>query len=230
MAGKVVVFEIESGKTEARFAGGRTVAFAHTSADGKATAPRIIAGVVPGVFTISASLGKADTAAKIWFDAVIIPTAPVEVAKLASSINGPLALPTERKLTGRVIISASSGSKRVAGYSAVVQLFSLSEDRRMTLLTDNGPFFKDRFGEPTRDPLMVKGDRDGRVYLPEIFTDRTTGLFRIRIIAGKAVLDIDISVLDGTERITKTTLDAIRLAEQHCQPRARPRSRRTSTP
>ncbi len=41
------------------------------------------------------------------------------------------------------------------------------------------------------------------------------------------------ALLDGTERITKTTLDAIRLdhlAEQHYQPRARPRSRNTSTP
>ncbi|WP_161370534.1 TniB family NTP-binding protein [Streptomyces malaysiensis] len=41
------------------------------------------------------------------------------------------------------------------------------------------------------------------------------------------------ALLDGTERITKTTLDAVRLdhlAEQHYQPRARPRSRNTSTP
>lgn len=41
------------------------------------------------------------------------------------------------------------------------------------------------------------------------------------------------ALVDGTERITKTTLDAIRLdhlAEQHYQPRSRPRSRNTSTP
>jgi hypothetical protein len=41
------------------------------------------------------------------------------------------------------------------------------------------------------------------------------------------------ALIDGTERITKTTLDAIRLdhlAEQHYQPRTRPRSRNTSTP
>ncbi|MFJ3763052.1 TniB family NTP-binding protein [Streptomyces sp. NPDC090080] len=40
------------------------------------------------------------------------------------------------------------------------------------------------------------------------------------------------ALLDGTERITKATLDAIRLdhlAEQHYQPRTRPRSRTTST-
>ncbi|MFI0264753.1 ATP-binding protein [Streptomyces sp. NPDC017056] len=41
------------------------------------------------------------------------------------------------------------------------------------------------------------------------------------------------ALVDGTERITKTTLDAIRLdhlAEQYYQPRTRPRIRNTSTP
>lgn len=40
------------------------------------------------------------------------------------------------------------------------------------------------------------------------------------------------ALIDGTERITKTTLDAIRLdhlAEQHHRPYTRPRSRSTST-
>nr|WP_229864853.1 ATP/GTP-binding protein [Streptomyces spinoverrucosus] len=41
------------------------------------------------------------------------------------------------------------------------------------------------------------------------------------------------ALIDGTERITKTTLEAVRLdhlAEQHYRPHTRPRNRSTSTP
>ncbi|WP_405697858.1 TniB family NTP-binding protein [Streptomyces sp. NBC_01185] len=64
--------------------------------------------------------------------------------------------------------------------------------------------------------------------------DRTAGRIGslARLIRQAAITAIT-ALIDGTERITKTTLDAIRLdhlAEQHHRPHTRPRSRNTSTP
>ncbi|MFF3062803.1 lytic transglycosylase domain-containing protein [Streptomyces sp. NPDC057909] len=193
-AGEAVLFEI-IGDTAARFASGQTAAVVNTGANGLATAPVISAGDHPGTFAVRATIPLRDKVAPVAFAAIVKPAAPAPVADLlARTDDKPLETVAGTSFTEPVAILSTAKGKAVAGTVLTATMITKNETGG-PVPAETGPHFKDKDGNPRRTLTLTPTGADGKLLLPEIFTDDKPGTYTLRLTTPENVtLEVTLTV------------------------------------
>ncbi|MFD9718334.1 lytic transglycosylase domain-containing protein [Streptomyces sp. NPDC059076] len=180
-AEKDVRFEIV-GNTDARFSGGRTSVVRATGADGTVTAPLLKAGSKVGRFTVWASVVGRELK-PISFSAVV--TAPV-ADKLSRVGDKPLTTAVGSEFAELITVKAAHQGADAAGVAITATMIKPA-DGATAVENDKGPYFKGADGKPLRTLSDLTTDAEGRLTLPKVFADESTGTFLLRLAAAGGV-------------------------------------------
>ncbi|MDQ0990298.1 lytic transglycosylase domain-containing protein [Streptomyces sp. V3I7] len=186
--GKVRIRFAVVGDTDAVFTGGESVATVVTDAGGTAVAPALHAGEKTGDFTVRATVvGR--SVRGLDYTATVTPHAADTLARTGDTAftcgpGGEFADQVEVKATYK-----GTAADKVA---ATATLIKSADD---TTANDKGPYFKDADGKPVRALTGLTTDADGKLTLPKLYADDTTGTFLLRIAAtGGATLTVELKV------------------------------------
>ncbi|TQJ87399.1 lytic transglycosylase domain-containing protein [Streptomyces sp. SLBN-31] len=176
------------GDTDTTFAGGESVASTVTNASGVAVAPALQAGEKTGDFTVRATVVGRAVAALDYKATVTERVADTLVrtgdTALTCTPGGEFADQVEVKATYK---------SAVADKVAVTAMLIKSKDDATA--NDKGPYFKDADGKTVRTLTGLTTDADGKLQLPKMYADDTTGTFVLRVTtAGGATLDVQLTV------------------------------------
>lgn len=192
------------GATDARFEGGAERVTVATGSDGVATAPKLLAGERPGLFTVRATVvGSALVATD--FTAVVKP-APVVADALSRTSDKALSAGVGSSFADRVEVRATYKGKPVAGVELTATMIGSASREgatagadkgvtagagaaaRAVVESDKGPYFKNAKGETVRSLVSLRTDADGLLKLPRIYTDDRSGTFRLRLATTNGVV------------------------------------------
>ncbi|MCN9239713.1 lytic transglycosylase [Streptomyces sp. RY43-2] len=180
-----------TGDTDAAFTGGETVATVVTDSSGKATAPALVAGTKTGTFTVRALVvgrlvpGVDYTATVTERQAdTLTPTSGTE---LTATPGGEFAT--------QVGVKATYQGAAARGVTATATVVTSVLD---PTANDKGPYFKDASGKAVRTLTGLETDANGRIELPKLYADDTTGTFLLRIeLAGGKTLTVELTVAEA---------------------------------
>ncbi|MEU5399357.1 lytic transglycosylase domain-containing protein [Streptomyces sp. NPDC005963] len=178
---KDVRFEIV-GTTDARFSGGRTSVIRTTGADGTVAAPTLKAGSKTGRFTVWASVVGRELK-PISFSAEV--TAPV-ADKLSRVGDKALTTTAGSEFAEQITVRAGHQGASAAGVAITATMIKPVEGAE-AIENDKGPYFKGADGNPLRTLSGLTTDADGRLTLPKVFADESTGPFLLRLTAAGGV-------------------------------------------
>jgi len=186
--GKVRIRFSVIGDTDATFTGGEKVAAVVTDASGVAVAPTLQAGEKTGDFTVRATVvGRAVTG----LDYTASVTERV-ADTLTRTGDTPLTCTPGGEFADQVEVQATYKSA-VADKVAVTA--TLIKSKADATENDKGPYFKDADGKTIRTLTGLTTDADGKLKLPQLYADDTTGTFLLRLTtAGGATLDVELTV------------------------------------
>ncbi|GGR25110.1 lytic transglycosylase domain-containing protein [Streptomyces netropsis] len=189
VAGTRVRFEI-IGRTGARFLGNTTKVTVPTAKDGKAAAPRVLAGDQAGQFTLRITVEGKDLA-PVDINATV-KAAPVHADKIVRVGNKRLEAKPNSAFADKVVIQASNGGKAMPGIGMTATVAAADGESTVK----SGPYFKDENGKPVREVDLGKTGKDGQLELPELFADNKSGGFTLRIVSTDGqVLIVHLNVL-----------------------------------
>jgi membrane-bound lytic murein transglycosylase B len=176
------------GDTDATFAGGETVATIRTGSSGTAVAPALRAGEKTGGFTVRAVVvGR--TLPGLDYRATVTERAADTLARTTD------AAPTctaGGEFADRVTVKATYKGAAADKVAATATLIKSADDATEN---DKGPYFKDADGKAVRTLTGLQTGADGRLTLPGLYADDTTGTFLLRITTtGGAVLTVGLTV------------------------------------
>ncbi|MFD8305745.1 lytic transglycosylase domain-containing protein [Streptomyces sp. NPDC059690] len=176
------------GDTDTTFAGGESVATVVTDASGVAVAPALRAGEKTGDLTVRATVvGRA--VAALDYGATVTERVADTLARTGDTA---LTCTPGGAFADQVEVRATYKSA-VADKVAVTATLIKSKDDATE--NDKGPYFKDADGKTVRTLTGLKTDADGKLQLPKMYADDTTGTFVLRITtAGGATLDVQLTV------------------------------------
>ncbi|MER5504398.1 lytic transglycosylase domain-containing protein [Streptomyces sp. NPDC002766] len=176
------------GDTDTTFAGGESVATIVTNASGVAVAPALQAGEKTGDLTVRATVvGRA--VAALDYGATVTERVADTLARTGDTA---LTCTPGGEFADQVEVKATYKSA-VADKVAVTATLIKSKDDATE--NDKGPYFKDADGKTVRTLTGLKTDADGKLQLPKMYADDTTGTFVLRITtAGGATLDVQLTV------------------------------------
>ncbi|MET7479434.1 lytic transglycosylase domain-containing protein [Streptomyces sp. NPDC005648] len=186
--GKVRVRFSIIGDTDATFTGGEKVAAVVTNASGVAVAPTLQAGEKTGDFTIRATVvGRAVTG----LDYTASVTERV-ADTLARTSDTALTCTPGGEFADQVEVRATYQSAVADKVAVTATLIKSTTDATEN---DKGPYFKDADGKTIRTLTGLTTDADGKLKLPKLYADDTTGTFLLRLTtAGGATLDVELTV------------------------------------
>ncbi|MCX2185700.1 lytic murein transglycosylase [Streptomyces sp. SKN60] len=192
VAGVAVRFDIFGG-TDTRFPGGSTDFVLDTGADGIATAPALQAGESIGSFTVRATvIGR--TLPYLDYTATVTARQADTLTRigneeLSAAVGGEFAQQVELKATFQNAVA-----------SGVAAAASLTKSTNDPSASNQGPYFKDEQDRPVRTLAELRTEADGVLRLPKIYTDKTTGVFLLRVTtAGGAELTLELTVKDAIQ-------------------------------
>ncbi|SPE56230.1 lytic murein transglycosylase [Streptomyces netropsis] len=195
-----VLFEI-IGETGATFLGNTTKVTAPTGKDGRAAAPRVLAGDKAGQFTVRVTVVGKDIA-PVDIHATVKP-APAHADKIVRVGNTRLEAKPNSAFKDAIVIQASNGGKAMPGIGMTATVAPADGEGTVKA----GPYFKDKNGKQVREVDLGKTGKDGQLTLPELFTDDLSGAFTIRIVSTDGqVLLVHLKVLaaDTTKQSSTT--------------------------
>ncbi|MGW2522963.1 lytic transglycosylase domain-containing protein [Streptomyces sp. NPDC001617] len=186
--GKVRIRFSIIGDTDATFMGGEKVASIVTNASGVAVAPTLQAGEKTGDFTVRATVvGRAVTG--LDYTASVTERVADTLARtgdtaLTCTPGGEFADQVEVKATYKTAVA-----------DKVAVTATLIKSKLDATENDKGPYFKDADGKTIRTLTGLTTDADGKLKLPKLYADDTTGTFLLRLTtAGGATLDVELTV------------------------------------
>ncbi|MEV7688513.1 lytic transglycosylase domain-containing protein [Streptomyces bungoensis] len=186
--GKVRVRFTITGDTDATFTGGETVATVATDAKGVALAPALQAGEKTGDFKITTAV-VGHQAKGVDYTATVTERAADTLARTGDT---PLSCTPGGEFADQVQVKATYKGA-VAGKVAVAATLIKSADDATE--NDKGPYFKDADGKPVRTLTGLLTDAEGRLTLPKLYADDTTGTFLLRLTTpGGGTLTVDLTV------------------------------------
>ncbi|MFK8911239.1 lytic transglycosylase, partial [Streptomyces sp. YS-3] len=195
--GKATVRFQVVGTTEARFPGGANQVTVTTGADGRATAPALVAGEQSGTFTVQATVVGASLPEIKWTATVNARQADAlartDTKELTAAPGAEFADSVEVKATykGAVVPGIAVAAAMIVTPDAPAAGTPAADART----NDKGPYFKDEKGNPIRSLKDLKTDAKGVLRLPKIYADGQTGTFVLRLTTpGGATLDIQLKV------------------------------------
>ncbi|MFF8957141.1 lytic transglycosylase domain-containing protein [Streptomyces sp. NPDC014894] len=187
VARQEVRFEIIGG-TDTRFEGGRKSVILVTGADGRVTAPVLVAGEKVGAFVVRASaVGKKAPAAE--FAAKVTPRAADTLTRTGDE---PLTAVAGTEFATGVEIKAAHKGAVASGVGVTATLLKSADS---AAANDKGPHFKGADGKPVRALSDLTTDAKGVLKLPKLFADEQTGAFLLRLTAvGGGTVTIELTV------------------------------------
>ncbi|MDG4857737.1 lytic transglycosylase domain-containing protein [Streptomyces sp. T-3] len=182
-----IKFEI-IGDTDARFAGGYTSATVPTGADGKATAPPVLAGEETGDFTIRAKVvGR--TLAGLDYTATVTAR---QADALARTGDKELTCVPGGEFADQVEVKATLDGAAAAGVEVTATMIKAADNADEN---DKGPYFKDADGKTIRTLKGLKTGADGILKLPKMYADDAAGTYLLRLNAtGGGTVTIELKV------------------------------------
>ncbi|ARZ69709.1 lytic murein transglycosylase [Streptomyces sp. HU2014] len=180
VAGIQVTFEI-IGKTDAYFPSGTkatkvTKVTLPTGKDGVASAPQVVAGDRSGNFPVRATVDVRNVDPVDFYATVVAPHADtltqVGNEKFTATPNG--------FFTDRLTVVARKKDGTAVNHLRLTATVTTPDGK--TDVT-SGPYFKGADGKPTRTLDLGRTAADGTLTLPELFTDKNTGAYALRLTA-----------------------------------------------
>ncbi|MEV6553449.1 lytic murein transglycosylase [Streptomyces sp. NPDC051597] len=195
--GKATVrFQI-TGTTDARFPDGATQVTVTTGADGRATAPALLAGEQSGTFTVRATVAGTGLPEITWTATVNARQADAlartDTKELTAAPGAEFANYVEVKATykGAVVPGIAVSAAMIVAPEAPAAGTAVADAK----VNDKGPYFKDEKGNPLRSLKDLKTDAKGVLRLPKIYADGQTGTFVLRLTTpGGGTLDVQLKV------------------------------------
>ncbi|MGY5054322.1 lytic transglycosylase domain-containing protein [Streptomyces sp. 900105755] len=176
------------GDTDATFSGGENTATVVTDSKGVAVAPALQAGEKTGDFTVRAGVvGR--TVKGVDYDATVTARAADTLALVNTTA---LTCTPGAEFADQVEAKATYQGAVADKVAATATLIKSADD---TSENDKGPYFKDANGNAVRTLTDLQTDADGRLTLPKLYADDTTGTFLLRITTtGGATLTVELTV------------------------------------
>ncbi|MEU6536148.1 lytic transglycosylase domain-containing protein [Streptomyces sp. NPDC047000] len=176
------------GDTDTTFTGGETVTTVQTDKTGTAVAPALQAGEKTGGFTVRAVVvGRALPG--LDYRATVTARAADTLARTADTA---LTCTAGGEFADQVTVQATYKGAVADKVATTATLVRSADD---TTENDKGPYFKDADGKAVRTLTGLQTDADGRLTLPELYADDTTGTFLLRLTTtGGAVLTVELTV------------------------------------
>ncbi|MCT9011640.1 lytic transglycosylase, partial [Streptomyces rhizosphaerihabitans] len=186
------------GDTDATFTGGESVATTVTDGLGTATAPALTAGEKTGDFTVRVTVVGRIMAGLDYTATVTARQADT----LARTTDTPLTCVPGGEFADQVEVKATYKGAAAGKVAATATLIKSADD---TGENDKGPFFKDADGKTVRTLTTLTTDADGRLVLPKLYADDTTGTFLLRVTTtGGATLTVELTVATAPATATPT--------------------------
>ncbi|MEU3877130.1 MULTISPECIES: lytic murein transglycosylase [Streptomyces] len=197
-----VRFEVIGVKTGAHFPSAKTsektLVDVTVDKDGTATAPALESGNLAGTFVLRISvLGKDATKVDpVKVDATVKPRPATALERIG---KGDLKAAPKGSFAQRITVEASGDGTIVVGAKVTASILGPDGKPAAT-----GPYFKDENGKPARKPLTFTTDDEGRIELPELFTDEQSGTYTLELTTTNgAVLKLTLTVTAPTPEPTK---------------------------
>ncbi|MCC3776794.1 lytic transglycosylase domain-containing protein [Streptomyces sp. UNOB3_S3] len=193
-AGTRVTFEVVGLRTGARFEGDNRTATVTVDKDGKAVAPKLTAGDVPGDFTVRATVdGKGGAKITTDFAGTVKAVPAPRATSLERDGKGDLTAAPKSSFKEQIKLKALDKDKGKAAAGAMVTVTVLERDGKTPATT--GPYFLDGGDTPQRRVTLVKTDENGYVTLPKLFTDEHAGTYILHLTTTDgAILDLELTV------------------------------------
>ncbi|MEU9758366.1 lytic murein transglycosylase [Streptomyces sp. NPDC001834] len=187
MAGVSVTFTV-TGDTDAVFAGGKPEVTVSTKADGTVTAPVLKAGERTGQFRVRA-VASGRALPGVGYTATVTARQADEITRIGDKA---LVAAPGTEFADTVEIEATYKDAIAAGVAVTATLI---DDEAEPSENDKGPYFKGENNEAVRTLTGLRTGADGRLELPRLYADGTTGTFKLRLTTeGGATLVIDLVI------------------------------------
>ncbi|WP_436736421.1 lytic transglycosylase domain-containing protein [Streptomyces sp. BBFR102] len=188
-----------AGETGTAFEDGTTTATVTTGADGVAKAPALLAGGKPGALTVKATLLGTTEPVSLGLRGEV--TAP-RADKLVRTDEAELTCEAGVTFEGRVALAATREGRAAPGVAATATVLAGADGADGDKAADKGPYFLTPGDEPAEErrtrELPLTTDAKGRLVLPELHADDTTGTFRLRVeTTGGAVVVLELKVTEA---------------------------------
>ncbi|MFD3732334.1 lytic transglycosylase domain-containing protein [Streptomyces sp. NPDC058632] len=182
------------GDTDTAFTGGESVATVLTNSSGVAVAPALRAGEKTGDVTVRATVvGR--VVPGLDYRATVTERVADTVVRTDDEA---LTCTPGGEFAHRVEVRATRDGAAADKVAATATLIASADD---PTANGKGPYFKDADDKAVRTLGGLRTDADGRLKLPRLYADDTTGTFLLRITtAGGATLTVELTVAaDETE-------------------------------
>ncbi|MFI8303388.1 lytic transglycosylase domain-containing protein [Streptomyces sp. NPDC085927] len=185
---KVRIRFIVVGDTDTTFTGGESVATVLTNSSGVAVAPALQAGEKTGDVTVRATVvGR--VVPGLGYRATVTERVADTVVRTGDE---ELTCTPDGEFAHRVEVLATHDGAPAGKVAATATLITSADD---PTVNDEGPYFKDADDKAVRTLSGLRTDADGRLKLPQLYADDTTGTFLLRVTtAGGATLTVELTV------------------------------------
>lgn len=181
-----------------------------TDAQGIATVPELTAGPKPGTFSFRATAYDMTSQFTVMLKGTVLakPAADLLV-RVDSGADKPLEVVTGTSFKGVELLATAKG-KPIAGTKAVAGLVVKDEATGAWVPVDpktaKGPYFKGKDGEKLTTLDLAPTGADGRIALPELFTDGVApGTYQVRVLTPEKVELILTLKVDAAPTVPPTT-------------------------
>lgn len=179
------------GDTDTTFIGGESVATVLTNSSGVAVAPVLRAGEKTGNVTVRATVvGR--VVPGLDYRATVTERVADTVVRTDDEA---LTCTPGGEFAHRLEVLATHDGAAAGKVAATATLITSADD---PTVNDKGPYFKDADDKAVRTLNDLRTDADGRLKLPQLYADDTTGTFLLRITtAGGATLTVELTVAEA---------------------------------
>ncbi len=188
VSGARVTFRI-TGSTGTSFASQATTATVATDRRGIATAPALLAGNLPGPLGVIATVPGKHGPVSGTFAATVQPAPAPAVDRLELLTAEPLRADANSRFLELPQVRATAHNEPSSGVRITATLLNGtgSKEEEEAQQATVGPYFKDDHGHPIRTLVLPGTDSEGRLDLPQLFTDAHPGIYTLRLTTPKGV-------------------------------------------
>ncbi|MFE5736734.1 lytic murein transglycosylase [Streptomyces celluloflavus] len=184
-----------TGSTGTYFPGRATTVTVTTDRRGIAVAPVLQAGDRPGPLRVTATAPGQRGPVTGTFMATVRP-APVPTAdRLELLTSTPLPADINSRFLNPPQVRATARNKPAAGIRITATLFNGDGEEEGSRQATVGPYFEGEHGDPVRTLALPGTDAEGRLTLPQLFTDEHPGTYTLRLTTPEGIsLDLPLTV------------------------------------
>ncbi|MGW1588925.1 lytic murein transglycosylase [Streptomyces sp. NPDC002386] len=183
-----------TGDTDATFAGGEKVATVATDAKGVALAPALQAGEKTGDFKITTAV-VGHQVKSVAYTATVTARAADTLTRTGDTA---MTCTPGGEFAERIQLKATYKGAAADRVAATATLIKADDDATEN---DKGPYFKDADGKTVRTLTGLRTDAEGRLTLPALYADATTGTYLLRVTTpggGTVTVELKVAAADAS--------------------------------